>query len=97
MKHILILAISNLDARPMQQAIDEVEPARTTVVTDPGQLAGVAADEFVMTEAFAGQRTIRILHAAQESLMRAERARKAAQVDALMDTTPRATHTQKGL
>lgn len=68
-KIILILAISNIDARPMQVSIAEVEPdARVIVGTDPRMIEGLRFDEFAMTEAFAAQRSIRMIDAVQRSL-----------------------------
>lgn len=68
---ILILAVGMRDGIDMEKAIAEVKPgALTRVVTEPRQLDGLQADEFVLTQEFSAQRSIRMLYGAQRTTNR---------------------------
>jgi hypothetical protein len=70
-EHILVLAVSNIDGLEMENAILEVKPdAEITVVSDPRQIHGYKVDEVVLTDAFAGQRSVRMVNAAMAAIKR---------------------------
>jgi len=69
---ILVLAVSELDGQSMQRDALEVHPkADIVIATDPRSIDGLQPDEFVMTEAFASQRSVRMIMATQRELAKA--------------------------
>lgn len=68
---ILVLAVGPRDGGEMQRAISEVKPgALVRVATGPEGIAGFRATEFVMTQAFRSQRTVRMILAAEGAAAR---------------------------
>lgn len=74
-KRILILAVSEMDARLMKKDIEDYATdqeweggVEVIVATDPRSIEGLVFDEFVMTEAFASQRSVRMILATQRGL-----------------------------
>lgn len=71
-ERIVVLAVHTQDGHEMRKAIREVKPgADVLLATGPRDIGGYRATEFVMTEPFRSQRSIRMLLAAEHATRRA--------------------------